>query len=105
MDRLIENIKMFVPKTDNEEYIHGLAIMAAERIPGAIKKNLTPPQKLTYDKLAEYIAANGYSPTVRELCALCGRRSTGAMSITIDNLVQRGWVVRDKGLNRSLTLI
>ena len=54
--------------------------------------------------LNEYMEANGYAPSVREICAAVGLRSTATVSYHLSELKRRGLIEGDSTKRRALSL-
>ena len=63
---------------------------------------LTKSQKLVYDYLCKAMAENAVPPSVREICAATGLRSTSTVHSHLRSLENMGYITRDRGLNRSI---
>lgn len=63
--------------------------------------HLTKSQQLVYDFLVKE-APKGVPPTVREICAGTGLRSTSTVHAHLKTLERLGYISRDAGLNRSI---
>ena len=66
-------------------------------------KQLTESQKKIYAFLKER-AQYGIPPSVREICAATGLKSTSTVHAHLRTLEQLGYIERGAGLNRSITL-
>lgn len=66
-------------------------------------KPLTKSQQKVYDYIRE-CAQDSRIPSVREICAVTGLRSTSTVHLHLKTLEERGLIERDKGLNRSIRL-
>lgn len=64
-------------------------------------KELNNTQKKIYEFLAER-SQNGVPPTVREICAAVGLRSTSSVQSNLDALEKAGYIERDPMLKRSI---
>ncbi len=64
-------------------------------------KELSNTQKRIYEFLAER-SQNGVPPTVREICAAVGLRSTASVQSNLDALEEAGYIERDPMLKRSI---
>lgn len=64
-------------------------------------KELNATQKKIYEFLAER-SQNGVPPTVREICAAVGLRSTSSVQSNLDALEAAGYIERDPMLKRSI---
>ena len=65
--------------------------------------HLTKSQQKVYDFLRKE-APRGVPPTVREICAATGLRSTSTVHAHVKTLERLGYITRDAGLNRSIRL-
>lgn len=64
-------------------------------------KELNNTQKKIYEFLAER-SQNGVPPTVREICAAVGLKSTSSVQSNLDALEAAGYIERDPMLKRSI---
>ena len=64
-------------------------------------KELTKSQKKVYDFLKERISY-GVPPSVREICAATGLKSTSSVHLHLKTLEELGYISRDAGLNRAI---
>lgn len=64
-------------------------------------KELNNTQKKIYEFLAER-SQNGVPPTVREICAAVGLKSTSSVQSNLDALEKAGYIERDPMLKRSI---
>lgn len=64
---------------------------------------LTKSQQKVYDFLVKE-APRGVPPTVREICAATGLRSTSTVHAHLKTLEKLGYISRDAGLNRSIRI-
>ena len=64
-------------------------------------ERLTKCQQKVYDFLVE-TAPRGVPPSVREICAATGLRSTSTVHAHLKTLERLGYISRDAGLNRSI---
>ena len=60
--------------------------------------------QLIVDFVNSFIQENGYAPSVREICAVTGLKSTSTVHLHLKTLEEKGLIERDKGLNRSIRL-
>ena len=63
-------------------------------------EHLTKSQQKVYDFLRQE-ASTGVPPTVREICAGTGLRSTSTVHAHLKTLERLGYISREAGLNRS----
>ena len=66
-------------------------------------KKLTESQQKIYDYLKK-ASSRGVPPTVREICEATGFSSTSTVHSHLKTLEKYGYITRDDGKNRSLTL-
>ena len=66
-------------------------------------KPMSKSQKRVYDFLMESMQS-GVPPTVREICAATGLKSTSTVHLHLKNLERAGYITRDAGLNRAIHL-
>lgn len=64
---------------------------------------LTESQQKVYDYLKSR-TQNGLPPTVREICAATGLKSTSSVHAHLKTLERKGYISRDAGLNRAIHL-
>ncbi len=64
---------------------------------------LTESQQKVYDYLKNR-TQNGLPPTVREICAATGLKSTSSVHAHLKTLERSGYISRDAGLNRAIHL-
>lgn len=64
-------------------------------------EHLTKSQQKVYDYLRKE-ASKGVPPTVREICAATGLRSTSTVHAHLKTLERLGYITREAGLNRSI---
>ena len=65
---------------------------------------LTPKQKEVFDYIAQTVAAQGYPPSVREICAAVGLKSPSTVHAHLTALERAGLITRDAGKTRAITL-
>ena len=56
------------------------------------EKRLTDKDKILLSAIAEFVKENGYPPSVRELCRITGKSSTGTIQARIKSLKQKGYI-------------
>ncbi|MCH3971177.1 MAG: transcriptional repressor LexA [Oscillospiraceae bacterium] len=64
---------------------------------------LTASQQKVYDYLKSRLQT-GLPPTVREICAATGLKSTSSVHAHLKTLEREGYITRDAGLNRAIHL-
>ena len=67
--------------------------------------SLTKSQQLVYDYLCSTMAERAVPPSVREICAATGLRSTSTVHSHLKSLEALGYITRDPGLNRSIHIV
>ncbi len=67
-------------------------------------KPLTEKQKRILDYITEYTLKQGYPPSVREICNEVGLRSPSTVHCHIKKLRELGYLERDDGRTRSLSV-
>ena len=68
-------------------------------------EKLTFKQEKILDTIKKFIAEKGYSPTIRELCALCKLNSTATMFVHLKNLTQKGYINQTGSKFRTIELV
>ena len=66
---------------------------------------ITPAQHRALTFIRQYIAANGYSPTFREIAEGLGLQSVGSAHRVVHLLVDRGSVTLKPRCSRSIELV
>lgn len=69
------------------------------------KSELSKREEQILDLLKKGIAENGYPPTVREICAQTGLRSTATVHGYLKKLEQKGYIIKADDKPRAITLI
>ena len=67
-------------------------------------KKLSKSQERILDFLKERVS-EGVPPSVREICAATGLRSTSTVHSHLKALEEMGYITRDEGLNRSIHIV
>ena len=67
-------------------------------------KELSPKQKEILDFIGESVAANGYPPSVREICAAVGLNSPSTVHLHLKTLERMGFISRGAGKTRAIKL-
>lgn len=70
-----------------------------------IVKKLTIKQKILLEAIEWFIDANGYSPTIRELCVLVGNKSTDTVFNKLLQLEQKGYISTSNGKIRTIKVL
>lgn len=97
----IEELKLEIQLLKNELLMRSLA--EGENI--ARRKGLTPNMLFIKDATREFIEQHGYSPTLRELMAISGKKSTSEIDRIINSLIDRGHMEKLPATPRSLIVI
>lgn len=67
-------------------------------------EQLTDKQEKILTVIKKFIAENGYAPTIRELCNLCGLSSTATMFVHLKNLTNKGYIKQTENKFRTIEL-
>ena len=65
---------------------------------------LTKKEKLVFDYLVQSINENGYAPSVRDIVANLGIKSTSSVHLYLHNLEAKGFIEQDAGKKRTLRI-
>ena len=68
-------------------------------------QKLTEREERILSAIRTFCAQKGYAPSVRELCAALGYRSTSTVHLYLDRLEQLGYLRREGGKSRSIALV
>ena len=66
--------------------------------------DLTKKEKLVFDYLVQSINENGYAPSVRDIVANLGIKSTSSVHLYLHNLEAKGFIEQDAGKKRTLRI-
>lgn len=66
--------------------------------------DLTKKEKLVFDYLFKAINENGYAPSVRDIGAELGIKSTSSVHLYLHNLESKGFIEQDAGKKRTLRI-
>ncbi len=66
--------------------------------------DLTKKEKLVFDYLVKTINENGYAPSVRDIVADLGIKSTSSVHLYLHNLEAKGFIEQDANKKRTLRL-
>ena len=69
------------------------------------KQGLTPRHMEVYKIIKSYIEQNGFAPSYEELKQLMGSRSKAHVHAFVHQLINRGWIGRGNGRNRSIYIL
>ena len=64
-------------------------------------EQLTPKEELVYKYIVDNIAEEGYSPSVRDICASLSIKSTSTAHLYIERLINKGYLKKDTKISRS----
>lgn len=67
-------------------------------------KKLGKSQQAVYNYIRKYIQENSIPPTVREICAAVGLKSTSTVHMHLKNLAELGLIRQSPSMQRSITL-
>jgi len=66
--------------------------------------NLEPKEQLVFDYIKENILKNGYSPSIRDICAALKIKSTSTVHTCLDRLENKGYIQKENGKSRTLRI-
>ena len=69
------------------------------------KQGLTPKQKIVFDVIKDFIDQNGIAPSYEELKQLIGSKSKSHVHAFVHQLMERGWIGKGNGRNRSIYIL
>jgi len=69
------------------------------------KQGLTPKQKKVFEVIRDFINQNGVAPSYEELKQLIGSKSKSHVHGFVHQLVERGWIGKGNGRNRSIYIL
>ena len=69
------------------------------------KQGLTPKQKIVFDVIKDFIDQNGIAPSYEELKQLIGSKSKSHVHAFVHQLMERGWIGKGNGRNRSIFIL
>lgn len=68
-------------------------------------KELTSRQQQLLDAIKDYINEWGYSPTLRELCKITHKKSTGTIAVMLKRLKEGGYIDYEFNRNRTIRVL
>ena len=68
-------------------------------------RQMTKQQKAIYGCIGQYIAAKGYSPSVREICHMVGLRSTSSVHWHLSKLEEMGAIHKLAASPRTIVIV
>lgn len=81
-----------------------MALSSGKKNAKATSEDLKPREQKILDYIKEEIRSTGYPPTVREICAAVGIRSTSTAHKDIAALVKKGYIKKQDAKTRTLVL-
>ena len=67
-------------------------------------RNLNQKEQAVLESIRTLCKQNGYSPSVRDICAVMGYKSTSTVHMYLDRLAEYGYICRADGKSRSILL-
>ena len=71
----------------------------------AARRPLTDRQRMILHVIQKYVTQRGYAPSIRELGAAVGIRSSNGVMVHLSALVKKGYIRRSAGKSRTIRLI
>ena len=68
-------------------------------------RNLTEKQQELYNAIKDFIDEHTYSPTVRELMEILGKKSPGTIHTCLKELKRKGYIDYQYNRNRTIRII
>ena len=65
---------------------------------------LTPKEKMIYEYISDCLEKNGYAPSVRDICAALGIKSTSSVHEYLRKLENKGVIRKSSGKSRALSI-
>ena len=69
------------------------------------KQGVTPKQKIVFEVIKDFISQNGVAPSYEELKQLIGSKSKSHVHAFVHQLMERGWIGKGNGRNRSIFIL
>ena len=69
------------------------------------REPLNEKERAMYDYIAESIRKNGYSPSVRDIMAVLGVKSTSTVHTYLGKLEEKGYIYKEGGKSRTLRTV
>lgn len=66
--------------------------------------DLTQKEKDVFDYISECVEKNGYAPSVRDICAAVGIKSTSSVHGYLHRLETKGYIKKSSGKSRALSI-
>ena len=67
--------------------------------------DLTKSQEMVLNAIRTFTAERGYSPSVRDLCEMCGLRSKSSVHAHLKSLEKKGYLKKHENQPRALVLV
>ena len=67
--------------------------------------DLTKSQEMVLNAIRTFTAERGYSPSVRDLCEMCGLKSTSSVHAHLKSLEKKGYLKKHENQPRALVLV
>lgn len=67
--------------------------------------DLTKSQEMVLNAIRTFTAERGYSPSVRDLCEMCGLKSTSSVHAHLKSLERKGYLKKHENQPRALVLV
>lgn len=67
--------------------------------------DLTKSQEMVLNAIRTFTAERGYSPSVRDLCEMCGLKSTSSVHAHLKSHERKGYLKKHENQPRSLVLV
>lgn len=68
-------------------------------------RELTEKQEEIFDVVKDFIDKAGYSPSIREICLLSGRRSPATIKRYLDILLDKGYIKYNPKKSRTIRVV
>ncbi len=68
------------------------------------KKDLSTKEQAVFEYLVRSISENGYAPSVRDIVASLGIKSTSSVHLYLHNLEKKGYIEQDAGKKRTIRI-
>ncbi len=69
-----------------------------------MKQALKPKEKAVLDYIAKTMDEVGFAPSVRDICAALGIKSTSTVQMYIERLESKGYIIKEAGKSRTMRL-
>ena len=79
--------------------------LTGHRIPEAVVEPLSEIERKILDFMVQYLRANTYQPSIREIGERFGIKSTKTVSEHLQSLADKGWLERDPSRSRGVKIL